>query len=216
MGTTKPLFVSFEGVEGVGKTTAMSLFADLLDEQDIAYVRNREPGGTPVAEALREIVLGEHDEPLTDTTELLLMFAARAQSVAEVIRPALAQGSWVLCDRFTDATLAYQGFARGMPRERIDMLADWVHSDLWPDATIWLHAPPAVTEQRMSGRGRDKDRIEQQPADFFAAAADGYARLAQANPERYFQVETSAGIDVVKARLADVLDALLARSVARQ
>ncbi|MEO0575506.1 MAG: dTMP kinase [Pseudomonadota bacterium] len=209
MNTSAPRFVSFEGVEGVGKTTAIRLFAQLLDAKGVAYTRNREPGGTPVAEALRDIVLAEHDEKLADTTELLLMFAARAQSVAHVIRPALARGEWVLCDRFTDATLAYQGFARGLPVSRINTLAQWVHGDLWPHATIWLHAPVAVTNQRMDARGQDRDRIEQQPSAFFDKAAAGYAQLAADHPDRYFPIDTSVSKAVVKERLATVLDALL-------
>lgn len=211
MTSKSAYFISFEGVEGVGKTTAIELFAQLLEQRGIEYERNREPGGTPVAEALREIVLGQHDEPLTDTTELLLMFAARAQSVSQVIRPALERGAWVLCDRFTDATLAYQGFARGLPLSRINTLASWVHGELWPDATIWLHAPVEVTKQRMDIRGRDRDRIEQQPTAFFDKAAAGYAQLAAEHPERYFPIETSVSKDIVQERLALVLDTLLGR-----
>ena len=151
--TRRGLFLTVEGVEGVGKTTAMTLLAEALDARGVAAVRTREPGGTPMAEAIRELVLaGGGDERVGDTTELLLMFAARAQSVGNVIRPALTRGDWVLCDRFTDATLAYQGHARGVPLRRIHALAEWVHGDLWPDVTLLLTATPDTVAERLRAR----------------------------------------------------------------
>lgn len=194
-------FLSFEGVEAVGKSTTMQIAGSLLDEAGIRWVSTREPGGTPVAEALRQLLLGVHDETLTDISELLMMFAARAQNVHEVIRPALARGDWVLCDRFTDATLAYQGYGRGFSRSRILELAEWVHGDLWPDTTFLLAASDEVINARLAERGSELDRIEQQPAGFFERVADGYARLARKEPERFVLLDTSVSEAAVALKL---------------
>ncbi|MFK8053513.1 MAG: dTMP kinase [Woeseiaceae bacterium] len=202
-------FLSFEGVEAVGKTTTMRMTGELLDERGIHWIGTREPGGTPVAEALREIVLGAHDEPLTDTTELLLMFAARSQSVSQVIRPALEQGLWVLCDRFTDATMAYQGFGRGFSKAQIRQIADWVHGDLWPHKTFLLSAPSDVIEQRMEQRHQGRDRIEQQPASFFSRVAAGYQQLAADEPNRFLPVDTGQSLATVRERLVDYLESMI-------
>ena len=203
------LFITVEGVEGVGKTTAMGLLADLLEARGITATRTREPGGTPLAEAIRELVLGARDgEPVTDTAELLLMFAARAQSVANVIRPALARGEWVICDRFTDATLAYQGHARGLPMRRIYELAEWVHGDLWPDATLLLTATAATVASRLRDRQGGPDRIERESQDFFDRVDAGYRELAEAAPERYRVVSTDGSIDALRAALDDVIASL--------
>ncbi len=199
-------FISVEGVEGVGKTTAIDLLAEILAARGIAFVRTREPGGTPVAELLRDVVLGHHDEALTDTTELLLMFAARAQSVAGVIRPALERGEWVLCDRFTDATLAYQGYARGLPMTRIYQLAEWVHGDTWPDTTILLEASSEIIARRLRDRERAADRIEQQRNSFFARAAAGYRELAAAHPARYSCIDSGQSLDAVRDALAQIIN----------
>ena len=210
MTAERGLFITVEGVEGVGKSTAIDVLEALLTERGIDCVRNREPGGTPVAEQLRDVVLGDHREPLTDTTELLLMFAARAQSMAEVIRPALAAGRWVLCDRFTDATLAYQGYARGLPLTRIYQLAEWVHGDLWPDATILMEASPEVAAARLRDRDRAPDRIEQQRDGFFARAAAGYREIAAAEPARYRIIDANQDLASVQLALESVVDGLVA------
>lgn len=200
--SARGLFVSVEGVEGVGKTTAIEMLARILEGQGIAATRTREPGGTPMAEAIRELVLGARDgETVSDTTELLLMFAARAQSVTNVIRPALERGEWVVCDRFTDATLAYQGHARGLPMRRIHALAEWVHGDLWPDATLLLTAQPETVASRLRARAGGPDRIEREPDTFFERVEAGYRSLAQTYPERYHVISTDGTLDALQADL---------------
>ena len=199
------LFITFEGLEGVGKSTSIELAETHLRERGIACLRTREPGGTPVAEHLREVVLGHHNESLDDLTELLLMFAARRQNTLHTIRPALAEGRWVLCDRFTDATLAYQGYGRGLPLERIRTLARWVHDDLLPDATVLLEAPAAIANERMAGRGTESDRIEVEAAAFFARAGRGYSALADAEPNRFHRVDAGAPLESVADQIAAVL-----------
>ncbi len=203
------LFVSVEGVEGVGKTTAIEMLAEILDAQGIAATRTREPGGTPMAEAIRELVLaGREGETVSDTTELLLMFAARAQSVATVIRPALERGDWVICDRFTDATLAYQGHARGLPMRRILALAEWVHGDLWPDATLLLTAQPDTVAGRLRARAGGPDRIEREPDAFFARVDAGYRSLAETYPERYHVIATDGTLDDLRGDLEQLVTRL--------
>lgn len=203
------LFVSIEGVEGVGKTTAIEMLADILAGHGIAATRTREPGGTPMAEAIRELVLGARDgETVSDTTELLLMFAARAQSVTNVIRPALERGEWVVCDRFTDATLAYQGYARGLPMRRIHALAEWVHGDLWPDATLLLTARPETVAGRLRERADGPDRIEREPDAFFERVDAGYRSLAAAWPERYHVISTDGTLDTLRRDLESLVAGL--------
>ena len=204
--TRRGLFLTVEGVEGVGKTTAMAVLAELLAERGITVTRTREPGGTPMAEAIRALVLGGgHDERVSDTTELLLMFAARAQSVGNVIRPALARGEWVLCDRFTDATLAYQGYARGLPLRRIHALAEWVHGDLWPDVTLLLTATARTVAERLRARTGGRDA-------FFDRVDAGYRALADASPERFEVIATDGTLDALRDELARLADALITRS----
>lgn len=202
-------FISFEGVEGVGKTTAMSMAAERLAHHKIEFIQTREPGGTQVAEQLRDIVLGDHQEQLTDITELMLMFAARAQSVALVIAPALARGDWVLCDRFTDATMAYQGAGRGMSVQSIRTLAQLVHGDLWPDKTVLLQAPPSVTAERLGGRGKVRDRIEAEASVFFERVAQGYQQLADAEPNRFALVDAAQSLAQVRAQINTIIDQVI-------
>lgn len=203
------LFVSVEGVEGVGKTTAIEILGDILGDHGIAVTRTREPGGTPMAETMRELVLGARDgETVSDTTELLLMFAARAQNVANVIRPAIERGDWVVCDRFTDATLAYQGYARGLPMRRIHALAEWVHGDLWPDATLLLTARPDTVAARLRARAGGPDRIERETDAFFERVDAGYRRLAEAYPDRYHLISTDGTLDDLRRDLAQLVTRL--------
>ena len=211
----RAMFVSFEGVEAVGKSTAIQVAGEILNERGVSWISTREPGGTPLAEALRKLVLGKHEERVSDVSELLMMFAARAQSVAEVIRPALAAGQLVLCDRFTDATLAYQGAGRGFDSDRIRILADWVHGDLWPHRTYLLQAQAAVVAARMDARQAGRDRIEQQTDTFFARVARGYETLADADPDRFTVVDTSGTVQSLRDTLAVHLDHMLAERAAR-
>ncbi|MEO1320215.1 MAG: dTMP kinase [Pseudomonadota bacterium] len=211
MSNERGLFLSVEGVEGVGKTTAIGMLEALLADRGIVTLRTREPGGTPLAEAIRGLVLGAGaEESVTDTAELLLMFAARAQSVAHVIRPALERGHWVLCDRFTDATLAYQGHARGLPLRRIYELAEWVHGDLWPDSTLLLTAHAETVAARLAGRAGGPDRIEREPGSFFERAEKGYLALAESDPKRYRVVSTDGNLEALRADLARLVDELMA------
>lgn len=202
-------FVTFEGGEGVGKSTAMRLAAEWLAGAGIEFVSTREPGGTPTAEAIRSLLLHHDDEPLSDTAELLLMYAARAQSVTHVIRPALARGVWVLCDRFTDSTLAYQGYGRGQPLERIRALAEWVHGGLVPDLTVLLDAPADVVAARMAGRGAGPDRIERERRAFFDRVRNGYDSLAKAEPARFRIVDTNCSRPALRDRLGALLEPLV-------
>ncbi|MEM7610123.1 MAG: dTMP kinase [Pseudomonadota bacterium] len=205
MSERSGMFVSFEGLEGVGKSTSIQMAADWLQARGIGFISTREPGGTPVAERIRDIALGHHDEQLTDASELLLMFAARSQNVENVIRPALARGDWVLCDRFTDTTLAYQGYARGFALDAIYRLADLVHGDMWPARTLLLQAEPAIIRERLADRGSPLDRIEQQGDAFFARAGAGYAALAEAHADRYRVIDTGGTLNDMVMQIDQVM-----------
>ena len=159
-------FISVEGIEGVGKSTNIEVIVDCIEAAGHQVVTTREPGGTPLAEDIRELLVGHSDETIPEIAELLLVFAARSLNVNNVIIPALEAGHWVLCDRFTDSSRAYQGGGRGIPVETIDQLADWVHGDIWPDLTILLDAPVEIGMQRASKRSTP-DRFEQERHEFF-------------------------------------------------
>nr|WP_163502837.1 dTMP kinase [Halomonas socia] len=206
-------FITLEGGEGVGKTTNMAWVCDWLSARGIEVVRSREPGGTPRAEAIRELLLDPaSDEPLDDDAELLLVFAARAQHLARVIRPALARGAWVVCDRFTDATFAYQGGGRVLPAARIAALEDFVQGQLRPDLTLLLDMPVAAARQRLATRGSQPDRFEQEREAFFSRVREAYlARAAQA-PERIAVIDAAGTLDAVQAQLGERLAALLEAS----
>ena len=193
------LFITFEGIEGVGKSTQVGLLADALKRDGIPLCQTREPGGTPAGEAIREILLHRNAMPMDDNTELLLIFSARAQHLAQVIRPALADGKVVVCDRFTDATYAYQSGGRGIPRERIARLEQWVQDGLQPDLTLLLDVPGALGRERARARGTPADRFESEQADFFERVRNEYLRLAKQDPLRIELVDASAGIAAVHA-----------------
>ena len=189
---TDGLFISFEGIDGAGKTTHIEALAAALQAQGRSVVRTREPGGTPLAEQLRALALHEKMDALT---EALVMFAARRDHVLQVIEPALARGEVVLCDRFTDATFAYQGAGRGFDRDVLTTLERWVQSVdslpagtlRQPDVTVWFDLPPAVAAQRLAG-ARVPDKFESQPQAFFARVAAGYAQRAAQDPRRFLRV----------------------------
>ena len=204
------LFITLEGPEGAGKSTNREYLAELLVQAGIEVVLTREPGGTPLAERIRELLLAPDSEVMAVDTELLLMFAARAQHLAGVIRPALARGAVVLCDRFTDATYAYQGGGRGLAYERIAILEQFVQGDLRPDLTLVFDLPVEVGLARAAARGK-LDRFEQEQQSFFEAVRQTYlARAAQA-PERYRVLDAAQPLSQVQADLAALCPALLER-----
>lgn len=182
---TRGRFITLEGVEGSGKSTLASALATALRARGLTVHQTREPGGTPLAETLRGIVLARGAEPLPPAAELLLMFAARAVHVANLIQPALARGDWVICDRFTDASLAYQGAGRGMDLAQIRALAAIAHPGLAPDLTLLLDLPAATGLLRARGRGDGGDRFEDEALAFFERVRAGYLALAAAEPRRY-------------------------------
>ena len=204
------LFITLEGPEGAGKSTNREYLAERLRAAGIDVVLTREPGGTPLAERIRELLLTPSDDAMCADTELLLVFAARAQHLAEVIRPALARGAVVLCDRFTDATYAYQGGGRGLAYERIAILEQFVQGDLRPDLTLVFDLPVEVGLARAAARGK-LDRFEQEQQSFFEAVRQTYlARAAQA-PERYRVLDAAQPLSQVQADLAALVPALLER-----
>ena len=168
----------------------------------------REPGGTPFAEEIREILMNRADEPVPEIAELLLMFAARSFNVNNVIVPALEAGTWVVCDRFTDSSRAYQGGGRGIPMETIDRIADWVHGDTWPDLTILLDAPVEVGMERAGSRSAP-DRIEQERHDFFQKVRECYLQIAANEPHRLVVIDTTRSIEEVRADVAALADQIL-------
>ncbi|MFV0924770.1 MULTISPECIES: dTMP kinase [Pseudomonas] len=198
------LFITLEGPEGAGKSTNREYLAEHLRAHGLDVVLTREPGGTPLAERIRELLLAPSDETMDADTELLLVFAARAQHLAQVIRPALARGAIVLCDRFTDATYAYQGGGRGLSVERIATLETFVQGDLRPDLTLVFDLPVEVGLSRAAARGR-LDRFEQEGQAFFQAVRQAYLARAAADPARYHLVDAAQPL----ARVQLALDALL-------
>jgi dTMP kinase len=195
-----------EGTEGVGKTTHLGAIEAILKARGHRVVVTREPGGTPVAEAIRQLLLETTTEPIDPLAELLLMFAARAQHLASVIRPALARGDWVLCDRFTDATYAYQGAGRGLDEGQIAWLEHTVHGDLEPDLTIYLDVPVTAALARI--QQRQLDRIEREAAVFFERVRASYLGRA-ARHRRFRVVDADAPLDVVATRVTETIDEYL-------
>jgi len=202
-------FITMEGGEGAGKSTMMERVADWLQDSGQRVVRTREPGGTVLAEKLRDILLDRNNLSVSGKAELLLMFAARAQHLDELIRPALARGDCVLCDRFTDATWAYQGGGRGLPREDIAVLETLVHGDLQPDLTLLLDLPVEQGLRRASRRSQ-ADRFEQESPDFFNKVRQAYLARAAADPTRFAVIDASPGIEQVWSQIHAVLQARLA------
>jgi len=198
-------FVTMEGGEGAGKSTMMDRVAGWLESGGRRVVRTREPGGTELAEKVREILLDKNHTELSSQAELLLVFAARAQHLAELIRPALQRGDTVLCDRFTDATWAYQGGGRGVPDENIAALEQLVHGDLQPDLTLLLDVPVEQGLQRALLRS-ESDRFEEESVSFFERVRQAYLRRAAAAPERFAIIDASGSVEAVWARVESVLE----------
>lgn len=201
-------FITVEGIEGVGKTTNMAFIKNWLQNHNISFVATREPGGTPLAEQLRDLLLQPRTEQVAPLAELLMMFAARAQHLAEVIEPALARGQWVLCDRFTDATWAYQGGGRKMDGAAIATLEHLVQNDLRPDAVLLLDIPVQLGLERARGRGA-LDRFEQEDIAFFERVRQAYLDRARNNAS-YHVVDASRPLEAVQQDLSATLQTLLA------
>jgi dTMP kinase len=192
-------FITIEGSEGVGKTTQIAALRDSLQERGLEVVVTREPGGTPRAERIRELLLTPTDEPMPMTCELLLMFAARATHIENLIRPALERGAWVVCDRFTDATYAYQGDGRGVRREEIANLERYVQAELRPDLTLLLDAPIAIGAARAAARdGGTSDRFAQERQDFFERVRNSYLERARNQPGRFAVIDATADRESVQ------------------
>ncbi|MGC9196198.1 MAG: dTMP kinase [Syntrophobacteraceae bacterium] len=195
---TRAKFVSFEGIDGCGKSTLMDRLAGWLSEARIPHIRVREPGGTSIGEKIREILLDTACSEMTRRTEVLLYSASRAQLIGQVIGPALEKGAWVLADRFVDATFAYQGFGRGFNLERLAMIQRWATGGLWPDKTILLDCEVDVAASRLSQRSQAKrDRIESEADDFHKKVREGYLFLARQEPTRFVVLDASKPPDEV-------------------
>lgn len=197
-------FITIEGGEGAGKSTMMRRVMNWLENAGHRVISTREPGGTDLAEKLREILLDRNNISLSGRAELLLLFAARSQHLDQLIRPTLARGDWVLCDRFTDATWAYQGGGRGLPRDEIETLETLVHGDLQPDLTLLLDLPVEQGLKRAAERGQ-ADRFEQEPTIFFEQVRAAYLERAAAAPERFAVIDASSEIEEVWSQIDRVL-----------
>lgn len=199
-------FITIEGIEGVGKTTNIEFIHSLLKDAGREVVLTREPGGTPIGEDIRELLLGHKHDGMSDDTELLLMFAARAEHLHKIIRPALADDKDVLCDRFTDATYAYQGGGRGIAVEHIGVLENWVQAELRPDLTLLLDVPVAVGLER-AGKRSAPDRFEKEKHEFFERVRTMYLQRAKAEPQRYRIIDASQPLDDVQSQIRTALQA---------
>jgi dTMP kinase len=189
-------FITLEGIEGAGKSTHIGDLSNLLSDLQIPFVTTREPGGSPIAERIRSLLLDPGNTGMDETAELLLMFAARAEHLAKTIRPALESGAWVLCDRFTDATYAYQGGGRGLDPGRIGVLETLVQGDLRPDLVLVFDVPPEVGLKRARGRSA-ADRFESETVGFFESVRSVYLHRAHANPARYRLIDAVEPLPVV-------------------
>jgi dTMP kinase len=206
------LFITLEGIEGVGKSTCLKFISKYLQRKNISFITTREPGGTPFAEEIRNLLLHHHDEPVESNTELLLLFAARAQHLSQVILPALQNGQWVISDRFTEATYAYQGGGRNIPEKKISILENLVQDNFRPDLILLLDAP--VTKAlRRTHRRKQKDRIEQEKENFFRKVRRTYLQRAEAHPKRYRIVNAAKSLSYVKRELQEILDPFIEQFV---
>jgi len=198
------LFITVEGGEGVGKSTNISFMQNILAQQGIDVVVTREPGGTPLAEEIRDVLLKNREEKVVSETELLLMFAARAQHLYQKILPALERGQWVISDRFTDATYAYQSGGRGVPSEKVALLENFVQGDIRPDITFLFDAPIEVGMSRAQKRGA-LDRFEEEQSSFFNRVRDNYLQRARLEPNRFQIIDASQDLETVQRALKEKL-----------
>ena len=205
---TRGQFITVEGTEGVGKSTNMAFIESWLKKVGKELIITREPGGTELGEKLRAVLLDAKEQSMCDDTELLLMFAARAQHLHEVIQPALDAGKWVLCDRFTDSTYAYQGGGRGIDMSRIAHLEQWVQGERRPDMTLILDLPIDIGLER-AGKRSSPDRFELEKHDFFNKVRDTFLARAAENPERYAVIDASPSISVVQQSIQTVLENMI-------
>ncbi len=197
-------FVTFEGIDGAGKSTHIDFVADLLRTRGLKVVVTREPGGTPLGEKLRELLL---HEKMHLETEALLMFAARREHLAEVIEPALARGEWVISDRFTDASFAYQGGGRGLDLDKLKTLEYWVHPDRQPDLTLLFDVPVSVARERLDAT-REPDKFEREKADFFSATREEYLRRAAEFPQRFRIIDSQQAILDIQTEIRKIIAVL--------
>lgn len=202
-------FITLEGIEGAGKSTIARFAREWLSARGVQALLTREPGGTALAERVRDIVLQPGPEPIPSEAEVLLMFAARAIHLASLIRPTLARGEWVICDRFTDATRAYQGGGRGIAGALIEQLAEVVHGDLWPHCTVLLDLPVPEGLRRARARAAGVDRFEQEREPFFERVRQTYLQLAEREASRIRVIDASRPLDAVQREVATVLESLL-------
>lgn len=197
-------FITFEGVDGAGKSTGLDWFAHALRQRGIDLLVTREPGGTPLGEKLRELLL---HEPMHAETEALLMFASRREHVEQVIRPALQRGTWVISDRFSDASFAYQGGGRGVAVAKLEQLEQWVHGDLQPDLTLLFDIPIEVARQRLAAN-LSLDKFEREQGSFFEKVRQAYLARVAKNPQRYAVIRAERTLDDVQRQLADIVASL--------
>jgi dTMP kinase len=195
-------FITFEGIDGAGKSSHIAGVVDFLRRHGRSVVSTREPGGTPLGEKLRGLLLSEamHLE-----TEALLMFAARREHLAQLIEPALARGDWVVCDRFSDATYAYQGGGRGLDKTKFSQLEQWVHGHLQPDLTFLFDLPPAVAGQRIAAQGRQLDRFEQERADFHSRVRQAYLERAAQSPQRMVVIDADQRLEGIREQIEGIV-----------
>jgi dTMP kinase len=195
-------FITLEGLDGAGKSTHLVWLVDTLRARGNTVVQTREPGGTPLGEKLRALLLAD---PMHLETEALLMFAARREHIAQVIEPALARGDWVVSDRFTDASFAYQGGGRGLAREKLAILEEWVQAGLQPDLTLMFDVPTDVARGRVTGMGRELDRFEREQAEFFERVRNEYLARAAASKGRMRVIDASRPIELIKNSLEEII-----------
>lgn len=197
-------FITVEGIEGAGKSTNLPYISELIESTGREVVVTREPGGTDLGEEIRGLLLDHRHDGMAADAELLLMFAARAEHLAQLIRPALEAGKWVLCDRFTDATLAYQGGGREIPRERVEVLAEWTHRGLSPSLTLLFDVPVEAGLARAAGRAA-ADRFEREQDRFFERVRQTYLDLAQREPRRFRIIDATVPLAEVRAQIRDII-----------
>lgn len=205
----QPYFITIEGSEGVGKSTALTYISQLLTKNDISHIATREPGGTPIAEQIRQVLLSHQDEVMGENTELLLMFAGRAQHLSSMIEPALKDNMWVVCDRFTDASYAYQGGGRGISDHKIAQLEQFVQGDLRPHLTLLLDADPELSLKRAHQRGKP-DRFESEKIEFFKRVRDKYLQRAHQFPQQFRIIDASLPLEDVQQTIESIIKQAIA------